>query len=192
MGSVHRRSRSRLATVLALLAAGAAAMVIVGLLRRPAAAPLQPGDQPFQANATMIHDVDGDTIDVDIAGQRQRVRLIGVDTPETKKENVPVQCYGPEASRYTAALLPRGTELYLERDVVGRDDYGRLLAYVYRLPDRVFVNDALLRQGYARPLSIEPNLAHAAEFAEAARQAQHAGLGLWAACNAPAPTSGRG
>ena len=59
-------------------------------------------------NATMVSVVDGDTIDVNIKGHRERVRLIGIDTPETKKPNTPVQCYGPEATKFTKSLLPAG------------------------------------------------------------------------------------
>ena len=135
------------------------------------------------ANATLIRVVDGDTVDAMVGSTRERIRLIGIDTPETKKEHVPVQCYGPEASAFTASLLPRGESLYLERDVVGRDDYGRLLAYVYRARDGVFVNAELVRQGYARLLTIPPNVAHATEFVAASADANRASRGLWGACD---------
>ena len=79
----------------------------------------------------------------------ERVRLIGIDTPETHVEDGPPECFGPEASAFTAGLLPAGTAVRLERDVVGRDDYGRLLAYVHRLDDGLFVNLAIVHQGYA-------------------------------------------
>ena len=134
------------------------------------------------ANATMISVVDGDTIDVAIGGHRERVRLIGIDTPETKKPNTPIQCYGPEATKFTKSLLPKDTPLHLERDVVARDDFGRMLAYVYIAGDDKFVNMAIIRQGYARPLTIEPNDAHADEFVDAARTAQREHIGLWARC----------
>jgi micrococcal nuclease len=133
-------------------------------------------------NATMLSDVDGDTIDVDIGGHRERVRLIGIDTPETKKPNTPIQCYGPEASAFTKSLLPADTALHLERDVVARDDYGRMLAYVYLAGTGMFVNMTIIRQGYARVLTIRPNAAHADEFVEAARLAQAENIGLWAKC----------
>ena len=134
-------------------------------------------------NATMLRVVDGDTIDVTIGGRRERVRLIGIDTPETKKPNTPVQCYGPEATAFTTSLLPVGTELHLERDVVARDDYGRMLAYVYIAGDGSFANMAIIQKGFARPLTIAPNSAHADEFAEAARAADAANIGLWAECS---------
>jgi micrococcal nuclease len=126
--------------------------------------------------------VDGDTIDIAIGGRDERVRLIGLDTPETHVDNGPPECYGPEAAAFTAALLPAGTAVRLERDVVGRDDYGRLLAYVYPHDDAVSVNETILRQGYATPLRIPPNEALAATFVAAAGAANAEGLGLWAAC----------
>ena len=130
----------------------------------------------------MKYVVDGDTVDIRIGGTTERVRLIGIDTPETKKPDSPVECYGPEASTYIEALLPVGTHVRLERDIVGRDDYGRLLGYIYRVDDDLFVNYDILRQGFAQPLLIEPNSTHAATFASAARIAEADNLGLWAAC----------
>lgn len=139
-------------------------------------------------SATVTHVVDGDTIDVRIGGRNERIRLIGIDTPETKKPNTPIQCYGPEASAFTAALLPVGTAVRIERDVVGRDDYGRLLGYVYLADgatnaDSTFVNMEIIRQGYARTLSIAPNTIHARDFAAAANTANTEDLGLWSACS---------
>lgn len=131
--------------------------------------------------------VDGDTIDVAIAGRTERVRLIGIDTPETKKPDSPVECYGPEASAFTASLLPVGTEVIIERDVVGRDDYGRLLGYVHLVDHdgamTTFVNLEIVEQGYATPLTIEPNGTFARDFAAAARRAERADLGMWSACS---------
>ncbi len=137
----------------------------------------------FSVNATMASVVDGDTIDVNIGGHRERVRLIGIDTPETKKPNTPVQCFGPEATKFTKSLLPPDVPLHLERDVVALDDFGRVLAYVYLAGDGQFVNLAIIRQGYARPLTIPPNVAHADEFVAAARVAQADNIGLWGGCS---------
>lgn len=144
-----------------------------------------PGSAPAEreANAVVEYIVDGDTIDVIIDGREERVRLIGIDTPETKKPNSPVECYGPEASAFIERLLPVGTDVHIERDIVGRDDYGRLLGYVYRVDDEVFVNGEIVRQGYAQPLSIAPNTVHAELFVDAARAAERDDLGLWAACS---------
>ena len=126
--------------------------------------------------------VDGDTVDIQINGTEERVRLIGIDTPETKKPDAPVECYGPEAGIHTASLLPIGTLVRIERDIVGRDDYGRLLGYLYRVEDELFVNHEIVRRGFAQPLAIEPNNTHSATLATAARLAEADNLGLWAAC----------
>lgn len=134
-----------------------------------------------ETNAVIDHVVDGDTVDVRIDGHTERVRLIGINTPETKAPRRPVECYGPEASALTTLLLPAGTGVRLERDAEARDDYGRLLAYVQR-SDGLFVNLELVRQGAAVVLSIRPNTAYAAAIAAAADEARRARRGLWGAC----------
>jgi len=139
-------------------------------------------DPVTPANAVVELVVDGDTIDVTIDGDTERVRMIGIDTPETKKPDTPVECFGPEAAAFTESLLSPGTPVRLERDVVGRDDYGRILAYVYRASDSIFVNYEIIRHGYARPLTIAPNNAHAERFVDAARAAEHDDAGLWSGC----------
>jgi micrococcal nuclease len=135
-----------------------------------------------QANATVVALTDGDTISVRIDGKKEKVRLIGIDTPETKKPDTPVQCFGPEASAYTASLVPVGTKVRLERDAEARDKYGRLLAYVYRARDGLFVNLEVIRHGFARQLSIAPNTAHEPDFTTAVLAAQRDHIGLWARC----------
>ncbi len=149
---------------------------------QPGSAPAPTTPTALGPNATMVAVVDGDTIDVTIDGRRERIRLIGIDTPETHKPNTPVQCFGPEATEFTKSLLPADSSLHIERDIVARDDFGRLLAYVYLAGDGQFVNLAIVRKGYARPLTIAPNAAHAGEFATAARQAQADNIGMWAGC----------
>jgi micrococcal nuclease len=136
----------------------------------------------LEQNATLVSVTDGDTITVTVDGTKEKVRLIGIDTPETKKPDTPVQCFGPEASAFTTSLLPKGTPLHLERDVEARDKYGRLLAYVYRTDDGVFVNLEIIARGYARLLTFPPNVAHVDDFVAAARAAQQANKGLWAGC----------
>jgi micrococcal nuclease len=126
--------------------------------------------------------IDGDTVDIDIAGTEERVRLLGINTPETHTDTGVPECYGPEASAFTRSLLPVGTEVRLVRDVVGRDDYDRLLAYVFRRDDDLFVNAAIVGGGYGRPLSIGPNTAYADRFVAAATAAEAGDLGLWGAC----------
>ena len=133
-------------------------------------------------SAPVKHVVDGDTIDIAIGGNTERVRLIGINTPETKHPTKGLECFGPEASAYTQQLLPKGTALRVERDIEARDKYGRLLLYVYIADSNVFVNLDLVLQGYARPMVFEPNTAHKADFAQAATQAELRNVGLWQAC----------
>ena len=135
--------------------------------------------------ATVVAVSDGDTIDVDFGGDVEPVRLLGIDTPETHHPTKPVECFGAEASARTAELLPEGTEVHLVRDVEARDRYGRLLAYVYRAEDDLFVNRSLAEDGYADVLDIAPNGAHAAELARAVSTARAEGRGLWGACGGP-------
>ena len=132
--------------------------------------------------ATVIRVVDGDTIEVRIGGADVHVRLLGIDTPETHKEDTPVECFGPEAAAQLATLLPPGTVVRLVRDVESRDRYDRLLAYVYRDRDSLFVDLAMVSDGYAGTLTISPNIAHRGELAAAAADARAAGRGLWKAC----------
>jgi len=133
-------------------------------------------------NAVVTRVVDGDTIRARISGRQERVRFIGIDTPESVKPNTPVQCFALAASARTKALLPPGTAIRLVRDAEARDRYHRLLAYVYRSRDGLFVNLALVREGFARPYTFPPNVAHEAEFVAAAAQARAQGKGLWSRC----------
>lgn len=145
---------------------------------------------PFAAEPTVVDVIDGDTIDVRIGYDRHRVRLLGIDTPETKDPRKPVQCFGPEASTFTAGLLPKGTIVRLEYDLERRDAFNRLLAYVWRASDGAFINRELIAQGYADVLVIAPNTAHADELRQAMLDAKGAPRGLWAECGGPAkPTS---
>jgi micrococcal nuclease len=138
---------------------------------------------PAAGSAVVEQVVDGDTIDVAIGGRHERVRLLGIDTPEVHVDGGMPECFGAEAAEHTAALLPAGTRVRLERDVVGRDHYGRLLAHVYRLADGLLVNAELLRRGYARTLTIAPNRALAERYVAATIAAEAEGLGLWSACS---------
>jgi micrococcal nuclease len=132
--------------------------------------------------ATVERVVDGDTIIVHVGGRRERVRFIGIDTPESVKPNTPVQCFAIEASNRTKALLPAGTPVRLVGDVEQRDKYKRLLAYVYRQRDNLFVNLSLAHDGFAQPYTFPPNVAHTSELVAAAADARNAGRGLWSAC----------
>ncbi len=138
-----------------------------------------------EANATVVRVVDGDTLVVDVDGVDERVRLIGINTPESVDRNRPVMCFGKEASHHLAELLEPGTAVRLERDVEPRDRYDRLLAYVYRASDGRFMNLAMVTDGYAQQYTFPPNVAHTEQFGEAERAARAAGVGLWSACESP-------
>jgi micrococcal nuclease len=134
------------------------------------------------AHAAVERVIDGDTIVVRLGRREERVRYVGMDTPETVKPGTPVQCYGPAAHALNARLLGAGAGVTLRFDRELRDRYGRLLAYVYRAADGLFVNAALVRDGAARTLTIAPNTAHAPELARLQEAARSAGRGLWGAC----------
>ena len=135
-----------------------------------------------RVHGVITYVADGDTVTVRFGSTTEKIRLIGVATPETKHPTKPVECWGPEASAYTTALLPPGTDVYIMRDTEARDKYRRLLAYIYRTADNLFVNYELLAGGWGVPLSIAPNTAFETDFAAASYSAQQANLGLWAHC----------
>jgi micrococcal nuclease len=167
------------------LALGAFACSTAPGTDRAAADGPAPAPDGSDASVRLVRVVDGDTIVVDLGGQEETVRLIGIDTPESVKPDSPVECYGPEASRELARLLPPGTPLRLARDTELRDRYDRLLAYVFRLPDELFVNLELAATGHAAELAFAPNLTFADDVADAVAAARRAGLGLWSACADP-------
>jgi micrococcal nuclease len=129
--------------------------------------------------------VDGDTLVARVGSRDERVRLIGIDTPETVSPVKPVQCYGKEASNHLKALLTKGTPVRLVGDAEGRDRYGRLLAYVYRQRDGLFVNLELATDGFASLLTYPPNVAHLEQLTTAVDDARAHGRGLWGRCGGP-------
>jgi micrococcal nuclease len=140
-------------------------------------------------SATVVRIIDGDTLVVGLGDREERVRLIGIDTPETQKPDTPVECFGAEASAHLGELLPAGTAIRLERDTELRDKYDRLLAYAYRRADNLFVNLAMAQDGYAGQLSIPPNVTHAGDVGSAVSEARRNGRGLWASCSGPHQTT---
>jgi micrococcal nuclease len=132
-------------------------------------------------SARVVRVVDGDTIVVETGGRMEKVRYIGVDTPEDVKPGTPVQCFSRAAAAANRRLV-LGREVKLVRDAEAHDRYGRSLFYVYRASDGLFVNAELVKLGYARTLTIPPNVAHEAELARLASAARHAGRGLWSRC----------
>ncbi len=135
--------------------------------------------EPARVQAVVTRVVDGDTVEVEIDGREEDVRYIGVDTPETVKEDEAVQCFGPKASDFNHRFV-EGRRVTLVFDAERRDQYGRLLAYVY--VGGKMVNEELLRRGLARTLEIAPNDTHAERFAELEDEAGRLGRGLWKAC----------
>ena len=101
-----------------------------------------------------------------------------MDAPETPGRD---ECFARAATAFNRQLVA-GRRLRLRADVEERDRYGRLLAYLHRAGDGRFVNAELVRAGYARPLTIPPNVRHADRFVALAREARRARRGLWRAC----------
>lgn len=126
--------------------------------------------------------IDGDTIKIQTG---QTVRLLGIDTPETKDPRRPVGCFGKEAANETKKLL-LGKEIILQKDVSETDKYGRLLRYIY-LPledgQDLFVNDYLVREGFASALTYPPDVKFNEQLREAERSAKENKRGLWGKCN---------
>jgi endonuclease YncB( thermonuclease family) len=130
---------------------------------------------------TVTRVVDGDTL---ILHGGERVRLIGVDTPETVHPRKPVQCFGREASKFTKRLA-QGRTVRLEFDqanahVLHRDKYQRTLAYVY-LANGLLINREIIRQGYGHAYTRYP-FRYLEDFRAAEREARQNGRGLWGAC----------
>ena len=132
---------------------------------------------------------DGDTIQVDMNGTTETVRLIGVDTPETHKPDTPVQCYGPDAAIYTKQLIGN-QRVRLQADPLNtnRDRYGRLLRYVY-LPDNTLVEQKLISEGYGFAYTYFPSSKNA-EFSAYEQAAKSTGKGLWTACQVTIESNG--
>ena len=120
--------------------------------------------------------IDGDTVEIDYQGTVTDVRLIGVDTPEIVHPGKPVELYGKEATLFLKNLL-LGERVYLRFDRNSRDRYGRLLAYLYRAPDGLFVNLEIVRQGYGHAYTDFP-FKHSEMFLHYAAKAKAAGRGL--------------
>lgn len=141
--------------------------------------------------ATVVRVVDGDTlVTSNASGQEQKIRLIGVNTPESVSSDESKNCEeGEEASAYTKSVLTPGKTVYLEYDAGRTDKYGRTLAYVwldnstnttslYELSNHMF-NAMLLATGYANTMEIEPNVKYALSFDLTKQQAENNQVGFW-------------
>ncbi|MEW8957829.1 MAG: thermonuclease family protein [Moorella sp. (in: firmicutes)] len=137
---------------------------------------------------TVTKVIDGDTFEASINGRQEKIRLIGVDTPETVHPTQSEEPYGKEASNYTKSKL-EGKEIWLEKDVQERDNYGRLLAYAWFTPpskvedkeirDKMF-NAILLLEGYAQVATYPPNVKYVDYFTKYQAEAREGNKGLWA------------
>jgi len=132
------------------------------------------GRQTCTAKVTKV--VDGDTIEISTG---EKVRYIGVDTPETRHPAKGVECFGKEASGKNRELV-LGKDIRLEKDVSDKDKYGRLLRYIYLNSDNLFVNDFLARNGFAHTATFPPDVKFSKQFVEAEREARENHRGLWA------------
>jgi micrococcal nuclease len=130
----------------------------------------------------VVRVVDGDTI---VVSPNEKVRLIGVDTPETVHPNKAVQCFGKDAKEFTRGMVERRTiRLLLDESNAARnhkDRYGRTLAYVY-FDDGTMLNAELIRRGYAHAYTRFP-FRHIVEFREMERVARSQAVGLWSSCS---------
>lgn len=157
------------------LALLAAVLLLAGCDVEMESVPVEGEDAVREGRVT--HVTDGDTIRIG----EERIRLIGVDTPETRKPDTPVQCFGRQATAFTKRFV-LGRRVRLELDAEHRDRYGRLLAYVRRVEDGAFLNAGLVERGYAQVLTVPPNVKYADKFLTLQRAARERGAGLWRAC----------
>src|SRR6266852_9635484 len=144
------------------------------------------GDPREVREGVVVHIEDGDTIDVRIGDRLEHVRFIGIDAPEVPHHGMDGTRGGEAAARLNQALAG-GRRVNLERDVEERDHYGRLLAYVW-VGDRM-INLEMVRRGYARVLTIPPNIRHERWFEQAESEARVAGRGLWGSGDLGGPTN---
>ncbi|MCP1415713.1 thermonuclease family protein [Paenarthrobacter sp. A20] len=123
--------------------------------------------------------VDGDTIRISCNGTNTRVRLVGINAPESVKEDAPVECGGPEASTYLHSLLD-GQQVFLSADPAQgvRDKYDRILAYVWTT-DGTLINRTILEQGHAEATGYGKSFAYSEDFTAAADQARKSKAGRW-------------
>jgi micrococcal nuclease len=154
-------------------------------LQKAAAGLILASSTPQTGYYAIVNVVDGDTFKALIDNAAETVRLIGIDTPETKDPRKPVQCFGKEASAMAHSILD-GQRVRLEADPSqdNRDKYGRLLRYAY-LPDGTSFNKMMIEEGYAHEYTYAIPYQFQTEFKAAENAARAANRGLWASttCN---------
>ncbi|MGO1226425.1 MAG: thermonuclease family protein [Brachybacterium sp.] len=177
-------TRSTVSRVLALLVLALTTAAACTPLAQTPTPPPQP--QPTQEVATVDYVIDGDTIDVTTpTGETQRVRLLGINTPEVSHDDEPGQCGGEAATEQLRALLPEGTSVHLQADTTAddQDRYGRLLRYV-ELETGADIGRELISAGYAHawaPASA-PDPDRLDAYQDATDEAEAANTGSWATC----------
>jgi len=134
----------------------------------------------------LIRVVDGDTLLVFFNGKRERVRLIGIDSPESVKPEEEPECYGPEAKEALERFLQGEREIFLEFDETQgmRDRFGRILAYAF-LPNGKQIGEMMIEKGYACEYRYALPYRYEEAFRQAEERARQEGLGLWSACPSP-------
>ncbi len=184
-------TKPRLTGAALLVLALALVLLWVALTARGADAPAGDGSSPgspaspaagFEGvagtAAVVERVVDGDTIVAEVDGERERIRLLNIDTPESVAEDRPVECLGPEAADFAKDLLSPGEEVRLVFDVEPRDEFGRMLAAVYTEDGRN-VSVELARAGLAEAITVGENDRFRPDVQAAMEEAQDASRGLW-------------
>lgn len=136
------------------------------------------GSPPGAWTGVVVRVVDGDTVILRVRGRRVRVRLIGVDAPETWLRR---DCFGPDAARALRRLVPPGSMVHAAADAEPYDRYGRRLFYLWTAGG-VFVNAAMVRAGFARAMVVPPDTRYAEPLRAAEHVARRRKEGLWSAC----------
>ena len=180
---MNKRQKRKLANILiALLAVAVVVLQQRGYLSQPVPNANQTVVEPSSGLYRVTKFIDGDTIQVEMQGKKETVRLIGLDTPETKDPRKPVQCFGQAAANFTENIIGENL-VRLEADSTNsdRDRYQRLLRYVY-LKDETLVNKQIISEGYGFALVSFPFL-RMEEFKAAQTTARQQNKGLWGSCN---------
>ena len=150
---------------------------ILGIKSTPTVSP----NQIDESNVVVTKVIDGDTIEIEGG---IKVRYIGIDTPETVDPNRPIGCFGQEASNKNKELV-LGKQVRLEKDISNTDKYGLLLRYVYVCD--IFVNEYLIKAGYAKVSTYPPDVKYQELFLKSEQAARNNNYGLWGLC--PIPTT---
>jgi micrococcal nuclease len=160
------------------------ALALTGCAPTVQRSPGEPGVPKQAQEATVVRVVDGDTVRLrgrgagPLPADTTRVRVLLIDTPEVHEQR---ECFGEEAFDRARELLPEGSRVRVEADRDPEDRFGRALLHVWNA-DGVNVGEALVREGYAEVLQIDPNRRYLDAFEQAEEQARDAGRGLWGGC----------